>query len=343
MTSTTLTHPEWNKKTGGLEVAKAFAHQIRGKNVLITGVSPESIGSSIALSLASQAPQLLILASRTSSKLEEVLKTVRKQHLDVHIAIVSLDLMSQESVRDAAKEIASLADRLDLIINNAGAMTQQRTTTKEGIEGQFGACHIGHFLLTNLLVPQLLAAAKSNSPGATRVINLTSLGHRISPVRFSDYNLTGKDVPPEEKNPGSLPPMFEENEADGYNGWVAYGQAKTANILFSIGLNEKLRGKGVSSYAVHPGCNVAIWTGLSRNLDEEGEAAIRKTSTFWKNRNQGAATVIVAALDPVLDESKGVLLHDCQMCDAAPHATDAKMVEKLWSLSEKLVKSECSL
>lgn len=164
--------------------------------------------------------------------------------------------MSQESVKDAAKEIAALTDRLDLIINNAGVMTQQRTTTKEGIEGQFGACHIGHFLLTNLLVSQLLAAAKLNPPGATRVINLTSLGHRISPVRFSDYNLTGKDVPPEEKNPGKLPPMFEENAPDGYNGWVAYGQAKTANILFSIGLNERLREKGVLSYAVHPGCKL---------------------------------------------------------------------------------------
>lgn len=181
---------------------------------------------------------------------------MRKEYPDVHIGLVSLDLMSQESVKSAAKEIAVLTDRLDLIINNAGVMTQQRTTTKEGIEGQLGACHIGHFLLTNLLVPQLLVAAKSNPPGATRVINLTSLGHRISPVRFSDYNLTGKDVPPEEKNPGKLPPMFEKNAADGYNGWIAYGQAKTANILFSIGLNERLRGKGVSSYAVHPGCKL---------------------------------------------------------------------------------------
>lgn len=183
-----------------------------------------------------------------------MLKNIRNAYPDVHIAIVSLDLMSQDSVRAAATEISSLTDRLDLIINNAGFMTQKRTTTKEGIEGQFGANHIGHFLLTNLLAPKLLAAAEKGPAGATRVVNLTSLGHRISPVRFSDYNLTGKDVPNDEKNPGPLPPMFQENAPDGYNGWIAYGQAKTANILFSVGLNEKLKSKGVQSYAVHPGC-----------------------------------------------------------------------------------------
>jgi NAD(P)-dependent dehydrogenase (short-subunit alcohol dehydrogenase family) len=162
--------------------------------------------------------------------------------------------MSQASVKAAAAEVASLTNSLDLIINNAGVMSQTRITTQDGIEGQFGACHVGHFLLTNLLMPQLLAAAANNPPGATRVINLTSLGHRISPVRFSDYNLTGKEVPDDERNPNPLPPMFAQAAEDGYNGWVAYGQAKTANILFSVGLNERLGGRGVGSYAVHPGC-----------------------------------------------------------------------------------------
>jgi NAD(P)-dependent dehydrogenase (short-subunit alcohol dehydrogenase family) len=222
--------------------------------VLITGVSPESIGSSIALSIASQSPSLLLLASRTQSKLEVVLKNIRNAYPDVPVGLVSLDLMSQGSIHAAATEITTLTKQLDLMINNAGIMTQARTTTTEGIEGQFGACHIGHFLLTNLLMPQLLAAASLNAAGVTRIINLTSLGHRISPVRFSDYNVTGKKIPPAERNPVQLPPMFTENMLDGYNGWVAYGQAKTANILFSIGLNEKLREKGIVSYAVHPGC-----------------------------------------------------------------------------------------
>lgn len=221
--------------------------------VLITGVSPESIGSAIALGIASQSPNLLILASRTQQKLEGVAKSIENAYAGVKIHVVLLDLMSQASIKEVASKVSELTDRLDLIINNAGLMTQQRQTTKEGIEGQFGANHIGHFLLTNLLTPQLLTAAKSNTPGATRVVNLTSLGHRLSPVRFCDYNLTKKEVPAEEMH-GPLPPMFAESAEDGYNGFVAYGQAKTANILFSVSLNEKLGSEGIGSYAVHPGC-----------------------------------------------------------------------------------------
>lgn len=338
----TLTHPEWDKETSGLEIAKAFADQIRGKNVLITGVSPESIGSSIAFNIASQSPALLILVSRTRNKLDEVLKSIQDAYPGVHVKTVLLDLMSQESVKAAVAEIASLTDRLDLVINNAGFMSQQRQWTKEGIEGQFGANHIGHFLLTNLLVPQLLKAASSNTPGSTRVVNLTSLGHRLSPIRFSDYNLerVGSQVPPGEMHPDPLPPMFQQAAEDGYNGYVAYGQAKTANLLFSVGLNDRLSKKGIASYAVHPG---SIWTGLPRDLDADGQDAIRKTSPFWKNQDQGSATVLVAALDPALNEPKGILLHDCQLFDAAPHATDPKIAERLWALSEKLVKQDFKL
>jgi len=217
-------------------------------------VSPESIGSAIALSIASQTPALVILASRTKSKLEEVVKSIKNAYPGVEVKIVLVDLISQESVRSAAKEISQLTDRLDLIINNAALMTLQRQTTKEGLEGQFGANHIGHFLLTNLLVPKLLSAASSSTPGATRVINLSSAGHRLSPIRFSDYNLEkqNEDLPEEERH-GPLSEGFAKATNNGYNGWVAYGHAKTANILFSVGLNEKLGPKGVRSYAVHPG------------------------------------------------------------------------------------------
>ncbi|KAF2250950.1 NAD(P)-binding protein [Trematosphaeria pertusa] len=334
-----LTHPEWNQETGGLEVAKAFADQIRGKNVLITGVSPESIGSSTALSIASQSPALLILASRTQSKLDTVCKSIKDACPTVAVHSVLLDLMSQASVKKAAAEVAKLTDRLNIIINNAGIMTPKRQLTAEGIEAQFGSNHIGHFLLTNLLMPQLLTAAKASTSGSTRVVNLTSLGHRLSPIRFHDYNFEGKEIPPEEAHM-PLPPMFTKGAEGAYNGYVAYGQGKSANILFSVELTRLLKGKGVVSYAVHPG---SIWTGLSRDLDPDGEAAIRKTSPFWKNHDQGAATSLVAAFDPALNEPKGILLHDCQICDAAPHATDPKIAERLWTLSEKLVKRDFKL
>ncbi|KAF1967233.1 NAD(P)-binding protein [Bimuria novae-zelandiae CBS 107.79] len=333
-----LTHPEWNQETGGLEVAKAFAEQINEKIVLVTGVSPESIGSSTALSIASQSPSLLILASRTPSKLDAVTKSIKDAYPGVNVQTVALDLMSQDSVRKAAAEIAQLTPRIDIIINNAALMTLKRQLTAEGIEAQFGANHIGHFLLTNLLMPQLLAAAKSNAPGATRVVNLTSLGHRLSPVRFHDYNFEGKEIPQEEQYP-PLPPMFPSGDGV-YNGFVSYGQAKTANILYSVELNRLLKEKGIVSYAVHPG---SIWTSLGRELDADGEAAIRATSPFWKNHDQGASTTLVAALDPALNEPKGILLHNCQIFDAAPYATDEELAKRLWTLSEKLVKGDFKL
>lgn len=221
--------------------------------VLITGVSPESIGSSTALSIASQSPARLILASRTPSKLDTVKKSIRDAYPNVDVQTVALDLMSQDAVREAAAEIAQLTPRIDIIINNAGFMSPTRQLTVEGIEAQFGANHIGHFLLTNLLMPQLLAAAKTNAPGVTRVVNLTSLGHRLSPVRFHDYNFEGKDIPQEEQHV-PLSPMFASGQDGAYNGYISYGQSKTANILYSVELNRLLREKGVLSYAVHPGC-----------------------------------------------------------------------------------------
>lgn len=225
--------------------------------VLITGVSPESIGSSTALSIASQSPSLLILASRTQSKLDAVTKSIKDDYPDTNVRTVSIDLMSQDSVRKAATQIGQLTPRIDIIINNAGFMTPKRQLTADGIEAQFGANHIGHFLLTNLLMPQLLVAAKSNAPGTTRVVNLTSLGHRLSPVRFHDYNFEGKEIPPEEEHP-PLPPMFSKGQEGAYNGYVSYGQAKTANILFSVELNRLLKDKGILSYAVHPGCKFKV-------------------------------------------------------------------------------------
>jgi NAD(P)-dependent dehydrogenase (short-subunit alcohol dehydrogenase family) len=164
-----------------------------------------------------------------------------------------MDLGSQESVRNAAAEITKLTNHLDIIINNAAVMTLKHQYTMEGIETQFGSNHIGHFLLTNLLLPQMFSAAKSQPGGSTRVINLTSLGHRVSPIRFHDYNLEGKEIPPEEE-PVQLPTGMAKATEGTYNGYVAYGQAKTANVLYSVELNRLFKGKGIVSYALHPGC-----------------------------------------------------------------------------------------
>lgn len=221
---------------------------------MITGVSPKSLGETLATILATHSPKTLILASRTKSKVEAVVEKTRQVASDCNPIVISLDLSSQKSVRQAAAEIADLVDHIDLLINNAAVMSPEHLRTKEGIELQFGTNHIGHFLFTTLLLPQLKAAARSAPKGAVRVVNVTSQGHRLSPIRFHDYNFEGKEVPDEEKPASWVPEHFLPKADKPYSGFLSYGQCKTANILFSIGLTERLEAEGIRSYAVHPGC-----------------------------------------------------------------------------------------
>ncbi|KAK0649198.1 hypothetical protein B0T16DRAFT_436190 [Cercophora newfieldiana] len=325
---------DFGETTTGSEVAKTFGDQIRGKTILVTGVGPNGIGATTVLAFASQAPKLLILASRTKAKLDAVAQDVHEQYPGVRVEVVLLDLASQGSVRAAAAEVSQLTDRLDILVNNAALVIFTRQATAEGIEMQFGVNHIGPFLFTNLLLPLLRNAAKTNPPGATRIVSLTSAGHRLSPIRFSDYNLKSDNVPPEEDHVKPLAGAFGRTTEDGYNGIVAYGQSKTANILFTLYLQEHLSKQGISSYTLHPG---SIETDLSRDNDEEMAATFAKVVKFWKTPDQGASTTLVAATDPALNEIKGLYLNDCQFIEPTPHAKVSLSADRLWKLSEELV------
>ncbi|KAI1383742.1 retinol dehydrogenase 13 [Hypoxylon trugodes] len=327
-------NPEWGEKTSALEVAKTYAQQIEGKNVLITGVAPEGVGEGTAIAFASQKPAILILVSRTKEKLEAIASTVRDLYPGVNVRTVTIDLASQASIRKAAAEVIGLISKLDILVNNAGATYNTRKWTAERIEIQFGANHIGPFLFTKLLFPLLSEAAKQSPAGATRIINLSSHGHRLSPIRFHDYNIENKEVPPEEKPFSPLPPTFSKVTEDGYMGTIAYAQSKTANILFTLYLQEHLQAKGITSYAVHPG---GVTSHLGRDHDEEMADAIAKTSKFWKNCDQGASTTLVAAVDPALNVPSGLYLADCQFFPSADHAKDPSTAERLWHLSEDLI------
>lgn len=224
-----------------------------GSTVVITGVAPIGIGEATAIAFASQSPKTIILASRTKEKLLKVADTIRTLYWPVKVETVILDLASQESVRAAASEISALVDKVDFLINNAGATIQTRRATKENIEYQLGVNHIGPFLLTNLLLPLILKATESSPPGSVRIINLASHGHRLSPIRFHDYNFEGHDIPAEEEPVANMPPAFAKKTADGYWPIAAYSQSKTANILFTVHLKRHLNDLGVGSFAIHPG------------------------------------------------------------------------------------------
>ncbi|CAI4216165.1 unnamed protein product [Parascedosporium putredinis] len=282
---------EFDIKTSGLLVASTYADRIKGKTILITGVSPNGIGSATAAAFASQAPALLLLASRTPANLSAVVADLQAAHPNLDVRPVTLDLSSQASVRAAAAEVARLTPKLDLLVNNAG----------------------------------LSAAARQDGtrPGETRVVNLASGAHAISPIRFSDYNIE-KGADPDE----------------GYLGIVAYGQSKTANILFTVSLQKELPKKGISAYCLHPG---GVRTQLGRQQDDDMNAAIEKTASYWKDIDQGCSTTMVAALDPGLDEQSGLYLDNCQFTTPIPHATNPASADRLWSLSEELVGEKFSL
>lgn len=224
---------------------------------MITGVGPGGIGGATALAFASQQPNLLILASRTKEKLEAVAKDIASSYPGVRVEIVKLDLSSQQQIREAADAVKQLTDTLDILVNNAGLTIYERTLTPDGLELQFGTNHIGPFLFTNLVLPLLLKAAEKATPGQTRIVSLTSAGHRLSPLRFSDYNMEGKPVPPEEDHVKPLVGAFAR-ENNGYNGIVAYAQSKTGNILFTKYLQDHLCGRGVASYVLHPGSESSL-------------------------------------------------------------------------------------
>lgn len=227
---------------------------MRTTTVLVTGIGPNGIGGATARAFASQGPSLLILASRTQNKIDSVAAEIRKSYPSVRVEPVLLDLSSQKAIRDAAAEVGKLTDKLDILVNNAGAVVYERQKTAEGIELQFGINHVGPFLFTNLLVPLLLKSAEAAPAGATRVVSLSSAGHRLSPIRFSDYNLEGgRPIPKEEEPFSPLPPMFAKETEDRYNGTIAYAQSKTANILFTKSLQEYLGKRGISPYSLHPG------------------------------------------------------------------------------------------
>ncbi|KAF9630440.1 Short-chain dehydrogenase/reductase SDR [Lasiodiplodia theobromae] len=337
-------HPDWGIRTKATDAARAFSSQIKDRYILITGVSRTSIGEALALAIAAQGPALLILASRTRSRLDEVAAEIRSIRPATAVMTVQVDLLSQDSVRRAAAQISAAVPRLDVLVNNAGMVTQTRRTSPDGVEAQFATNHLGPFLLTNLLAPKLLAAAGvvaaaadgHGSVASARVVNVSSLGLRLSPVRFHDYNVEGKEVPPEERGPpdDKVPKGFIAASEDGYRGFVAYGQSKTANVLFAVGLTERLKGRGVLAFAVHPG---SIWTNLSRDLNDEGYATIASTAKDWKSPDEGASTIVVAAFDPALNEPSGTFLSDCQYFEPPAYATDPEIAEKLWSLSEELV------
>ncbi|KAJ5225587.1 short-chain dehydrogenase [Penicillium chermesinum] len=309
------------------EVASICSSTIRGKTVLITGASPNSLAAEFALSISKHAPGLIILAGRSAAKNEQTAAEIKKVAPDVSTRFLQLDLGSMASIRESAKEVNGYTDvdHIDVLMNSAGIMAGPYAQTADGIEAQFGTNHLGHFLFTNLIMDKLVSADGSKP---SRVVNVTSMGHQLSPIRFQDWN-------------------FDDGKA--YDQWFGYGQSKTANMLFSRALAARYASKGLTSVSVHPG---AILTNLVGSTTDDDWAALKKIAHShgladfkaefkFKTFQQGAATQLFAAFhDSVLGENNGKYLFDCQVIDdesVISWARDPIDAEHLWRLSEEIV------
>ena len=283
---------------------------LTGKVALVTGAST-GIGLDTARALAAGGAAVT-LAARDPEKLAAAAARVRERVSGAHVDTGVLDLASLDSVRAFAEGWLADHDRLHLLVNNAGIMFAPYGQTPEGCELHFGTNHVGHFLLTNLLAPALLA-----DPPA-RVVNLSSGGHHASGIIWDD-------------------PAFEHHD---YDKMEAYGQSKTANVLFSVELDGRLAPQGVHSYAVHPGLIMTTELGRTMTRDDlmaKAEASPSGGMPPAKSIEQGAATAVWAATAPELDAHGGAYLEDCHVSEAAPHATDPDDAARLWALSEQIV------
>lgn len=237
------------------------------------------------------------------------------------VELEELDLGDLESVRAFAERFLASGRTVDLVIDNAGIMACPETRVGPGWEAQFATNHLGHFALVNRLWPAI-------EPGGARVVSVSSRAHHFSGMRWDDVHWR-----------------------TGYDKWQAYGQAKTANVLFAVHLDELGTDRGVRAFSLHPG---GILTPLQRHLpkaemvergwiDEQGNVL---NPSGFKSPEQGAATQVWAATSAQLAGMGGVYLEDCDIAEPAVDgdqsggvrawATDPEQAARLWTLSAEL-------
>jgi NAD(P)-dependent dehydrogenase (short-subunit alcohol dehydrogenase family) len=296
---------------------------LTGQRVLVTGVSA-GLGVETARALAAHGAEV-IGAARDLSKAQTATEQVRAQAANGgSLRLIQLDLASLASVRSCADALLAAGKTFDLIIANAGVMATPKGTTADGFETQFGTNHLGHFVLVNRI-------ASLMRPGS-RLVNLSSAGHRFADVDLQD-------------------PNFEHTP---YAEFVAYGRSKTANVLFAVEFDRRHKARGVRATAVHPG---GIQTELSRHLTAQAREALiasinasqpKGAAPFsYKSIPQGAATSVWAACVADAEAIGGRYCEDCHVAEIVsipgfrggvqPYALDPQHAQALWRKSEELV------
>ena len=285
---------------------------LKGKVAIVTG-GYSGLGLETTKALAG-AGATVIVPARTPEKAKAALAEI------ANVEQASLDLADPASIDAFGGDLVNSGRKIDILINNAAIMASPLMRDTRGYEAQFATNHLGHFQLTARLWPAMNEGA--------RVVSLSSIGHRRSPVNLKDPNF---DTTP-------------------YDKWEAYGRAKSANSLFAVGLDKRAQSHGVRAFAVHPG---GIMTDLQRFMPEEEKRAMGwidengKLNERFKTPSQGAATSVWCATNAQLEGKGGVYCEDCDIAQALPAddksfsgvrpwAIDQATADKLWDLSEKM-------
>ncbi len=289
---------------------------LKGKTALVTG-GYSGLGLETVRVLAGARAKVFVGARRPDAAAVDLAGVAGD------IAILTLDLSDPQSIDAFAAELCQRAEKIDILINNAAIMACPLARDARGYESQFATNHLGHFQMTARIWPLLKAAG-----AGTRVVVLSSIGHARSGVDLSD-------------------PHFEHRD---YEKWTAYGQAKSANALFAMHLDEIGKPFGIRAFAVHPG---GIKTPLQRFLTMDEQIAMGwfdkdgNPNPLFKSTEQGAATSIWCAVSPQLEGEGGVYCEDCNISafwtedmhpyvGVRPHAVDRDTAAALWTASEQM-------
>jgi NAD(P)-dependent dehydrogenase (short-subunit alcohol dehydrogenase family) len=285
------------------------SEELAGKVAVITGGN-SGIGKQTAVELAAMGAQVVI-AARNPQKANAAVKEVQERtRAGDRVTTMPINLASFASVRDFAKSYADSHDRLDILVNNAGLVLRKRVVTEDGHETQFQVNHLGHFLLTNLLREQLVAAAPA------RVVNVASGAHNMARrgLDFDDLDWARRR----------------------YRGFAVYCATKLANILFTRELAKRWNDSAVTANAVHPGF-------VASNFAKEGDAGrlgnivMPLSRPFSISVEQGARTSVYVASSPDVDGITGQYFIKGRVNAPSKSALDDAAAARLWEISEQMV------
>ncbi|XP_078069174.1 retinol dehydrogenase 14a [Mustelus asterias] len=283
------------------------AASMRGRTVIVTGAN-SGIGRATAAGLA-RLQARVILACRDEKAAAQAAREIQEESGGAgELLVRHLDLASLRSVRSFCQRITEEEPRLDVLINNAGIFQCPYMKTEDGFEMQFGVNHLGHFLLTNLLLDLLKRSAPS------RIVVVSSKLYKYGEINFDDLN-----------------------SEQSYNKSFGYSRSKLANILFTRELAKQLEGTGVTANVLHPGI---VRTNLGRhiNIPLLGLPVFKLVSwAFFKTPEQGAQTTLYLATSPEVQDVSGKYFGDCKQEELLPKAMDDAVARKLWDMSESMV------